>query len=99
MLLSLLILCEHSQPSSLSWSSSPWKLWVLSRLILILFGDVVMGASSAHQTMRAPISERQVCCFVFFPLFSAMVSSENLFSHASPAAPTLLYLQLRLPAS
>ena len=54
-----------------------------------------MGASSAHHTMCAPISERQVCCLVLFPL-SAPVGSDDLLSHPSLAAPTLLHLQLRL---
>ena len=63
-------------------------------ILTLLFGDVVLGASSANHAVRAQVSERHVRCFVLFPLLFALVCFEVLLSHASLGLPTLLHHRL-----
>ena len=38
-------------------------------VLALLFGDVVVGASSVHHAVGAQVPGRHARCFVFFPLF------------------------------
>ena len=61
-------------------------------ILTLLFGDAVIGASSAHHEVCAPVSERYVCCFMlcsFLLLLSPALTRQsggaNSYSPSIPA--------------
>ena len=92
MFLIALILCERSRHSSHHEATVHRICW-LSRLVFALSrGRVVMGASSAHHAMCAPVSDQHVLCCSSFSfcvgLFRGLASIM--------AVPTLFSFRLHL---
>ena len=63
-------------------------------ILTLLFRDVVMGASSAHHAVRAPVSDRYVCCVMLFFFFCVgLLLGPTLTRQSVP----LLHRQFRVP--
>ena len=65
--------------------------WSPRHCLTSFLQHVVMSTTSAHHAVCAPIAERHVCCFVFFPF-----SCSRFVSWACSHSPVLLLLLLQL---